>query len=970
MAPQRDYYADLGLPPTADVVDIKKQFRKLALKYHPDRNPGREQEVNSQFQIIQAAHEILSDADAKAKYDAACMRSAGSRYPASSGVRGNPWQNVSQQFPVPPRRNPPRTTTSGAQRWNERFSAGVPPTAKQHASAATAARAFESMRKGGAKSGQQDRPAPPPPPPRTEGAKKRAEASFGAKKTGYYPRSNTPGDEPPVTNNNYSSRINTERPEPVPDPLAPFREKSRGEESFADPRQSSPYTRTGGEKTNPFDSIPLNRAKSAREPARQEEPPAPADPPTPKRRSSSMPRKETRDGAQRGEDEMGVDGRQRVVPVPPSSRPAASFKARTEAATAATPNGNIFTANQQANPFTANESARPSSNHMREQPASLPLGLKSVTNLSNPAFNPAFNAAPPPVNGVGGPSMYAVPQKDEPSSSLPCHSNNSTSTLQINAPTNRNFAEVGLEDKQCIPSGTHSALHNLSPFEQKQYHILKCLIKNREKNVLTTGNKLHQHHSTTSHHKTTFAERSSANDVLPTSFSFNLDEDTFAPNPPGTARFRKSSSADGINTNFVKDENSANSATWQFSAGSGDNESLPQGRSQSGNKANRRSPIKRRPVPNAEVPESGAQPPQNPTGFDAEGWSTKFGPQTFVPHPVTPNMSGSPTRPGRANTRKTRTIKPMAGNAAMVGDSSSEDDLYDWRGRKSHQKAATVDSPQAMDIDPPLAASPAVTPIPTPPPLVPTAAPAVAATAASTAAPAKTPTPPSQPQHQPQPPPMVARNIPVEPSRPEWRPGNVTGLGQVYEQPEERKEIPVHFQGSEDTEEFRATFEDLKNVAPFAPSKPGLKSFDDLKDSLPFESQASAEIHLNVPHPHPLVFPEPPVAPRLPPTVAVDGVKPNVASWSKYLEEFESYLRRWDIFNSQVVDHFATRKSNISHVRASKGYSFLGVRGDADVLEYHNWVEQDNGVRKRWVAACEEHEKRFTEFMAFREKMK
>lgn len=303
------------------------------------------------------------------------MRSA-SRYPAASGVRGNPWQNVSQQFPTPPRRNPPRTTPSGAQRWNERFSAGVPPTAK-HPPAATAARAFESMRKGGTKSGQQDRRAPPPPPPpRTESAKKRAEASFGAKRTGYHPRSNTPGDEPPVTNNNYSSRVNTERSEPAPEPapepmpesvpvpdiFAQFREKNRSEESFHDPRQSSPYTKSGGEKVDPFDSVPLNREKGTNGP------PEPAVS-TPKRRSSSMPRKETRDGAQRRRDETGMDGRPRVVPVGPSSRPAASFKARAEAATAAAataPNGNIFMTNQTGESSATDDATQPSFHHTRE----------------------------------------------------------------------------------------------------------------------------------------------------------------------------------------------------------------------------------------------------------------------------------------------------------------------------------------------------------------------------------------------------------------------------------------------------------------------------------------------------------------------------------------------------------------------------------------------------------------------------
>jgi curved DNA-binding protein CbpA len=87
---QRDYYADLGLTPSADLEDIKKQYKKLgmakdcnhwlclnafcvneisALKYHPDRNPGRELEFNAKFQAIQAAHEILSDDQQRKRYD-------------------------------------------------------------------------------------------------------------------------------------------------------------------------------------------------------------------------------------------------------------------------------------------------------------------------------------------------------------------------------------------------------------------------------------------------------------------------------------------------------------------------------------------------------------------------------------------------------------------------------------------------------------------------------------------------------------------------------------------------------------------------------------------------------------------------------------------------------------------------------------------------------------------------------------
>ncbi|ACK71839.1 chaperone DnaJ domain protein [Gloeothece citriformis PCC 7424] len=64
----KDYYGVLGVNKTASGEDIKKAFRKLAVKYHPDRNPGDKQ-AEDRFKEISEAYEVLSDPDKRSKYD-------------------------------------------------------------------------------------------------------------------------------------------------------------------------------------------------------------------------------------------------------------------------------------------------------------------------------------------------------------------------------------------------------------------------------------------------------------------------------------------------------------------------------------------------------------------------------------------------------------------------------------------------------------------------------------------------------------------------------------------------------------------------------------------------------------------------------------------------------------------------------------------------------------------------------------
>jgi DnaJ-class molecular chaperone len=65
----KNYYEILGVPDNASQEDIKKAFRKLAFKYHPDTNPGKEKEVEEKFKEINEAFVVLSDAEKRRQYD-------------------------------------------------------------------------------------------------------------------------------------------------------------------------------------------------------------------------------------------------------------------------------------------------------------------------------------------------------------------------------------------------------------------------------------------------------------------------------------------------------------------------------------------------------------------------------------------------------------------------------------------------------------------------------------------------------------------------------------------------------------------------------------------------------------------------------------------------------------------------------------------------------------------------------------
>lgn len=65
----KDYYQTLGVSTDASPEDIKKAFRRLALRYHPDRNPGNTEEAEGRFKEINEAYEVLGNEQKRRKYD-------------------------------------------------------------------------------------------------------------------------------------------------------------------------------------------------------------------------------------------------------------------------------------------------------------------------------------------------------------------------------------------------------------------------------------------------------------------------------------------------------------------------------------------------------------------------------------------------------------------------------------------------------------------------------------------------------------------------------------------------------------------------------------------------------------------------------------------------------------------------------------------------------------------------------------
>ncbi|KAF2864303.1 hypothetical protein K470DRAFT_267171 [Piedraia hortae CBS 480.64] len=170
---KHNYYADLELPPNSSLDDVKKQYRKLALLYHPDRNAGQEDIFVPKFQAIQMAHEVLGDPVIKAKYDADRSRTGGSSWGAAR-PKGNPYA-AQAAYPRPPRRTQPgqwdrsgeRPSTNPWSSYPDKNRGRPPPPPRDPAQDRTNMfKAWQNMNSARDRQQQPSASFRPPPPPR------------------------------------------------------------------------------------------------------------------------------------------------------------------------------------------------------------------------------------------------------------------------------------------------------------------------------------------------------------------------------------------------------------------------------------------------------------------------------------------------------------------------------------------------------------------------------------------------------------------------------------------------------------------------------------------------------------------------------------------------------------------------------------------------------------------------------------
>ena len=885
----------------------------------------------------------MLDPSERAKYDANQTRNAYAGYNGrTSGMKGNPWSNVSSQYPPPPK-PPPRAPppSAGAQRYGKFEMPRSAGGAKEGASARTDTfKAWESMR-AQSRPKTSERPEPPKRPAgtgRTFVSPKTKDSTHSArtKDDGYKfavpprPRHETPGtstpkrdtsvkgfkgfkptapgDEQPAPRGAYSTQ-RTHPPEPPPR----MRPESADEANHVHPskrasvtadilegRTSTPYSMQGGEKFNPF-AANLNRAKSQRVQSDTERPiprtesdPNMATPrkhrPSPQTHQYTFPTCD--DETSSSDESIGIS-------IPHSRRNRTFANGRGPAA--AEPGSSSSDARGTAqkyfgeNPLNAADHAIPKAKEAENMYA-------AFANRSVPSFAAASNHTKPTVSSAG--QKTSNPFEFPPTTAENLRKYPNLFSPDFVAPSGVPVGGSDTEDewlaKNRAPSST------LNPIETTMRNLVDRLVISKNGSAQKTDSSQSGRHRPpptsespskkprlgrkmtpcTCHGRVVFLNFDDDHicDANETSFSMNVDSDTFSTTRPPNLTSR---STDSINTKFTPED-------WhgQFTAGDyfkPDQNSMGgvrTRRTQSGSRARAKSPIKVRYVdPQMRSAPQEHEIPMTPGGtkFSAEEWRETFRPQTFAPPPP-PAMAARTTKKPKGPS-----VRATMGTAAVVEDGSS-DDTKPLFGKKPPTPAS---SPDAMDID--------------------------------------TPNPPT----------------PVNAAPP-------NANFHVNTNPAPKRPVPTP-SGTE--EELKVDMEDLtvKDVLsthdlpkpPRGPILPTALSTSTTATPLTATSPTDQ-------HPQPTFFSRPPSA--------TSNATTKVLKES-YIQAFTSYMSEWDLFSNRMMLHLVARK-NQNDKLANQRWD------DTNLNWYRHWVKVDKAVLSHWNECLEKHATVLREWAVFREREK
>ncbi|KAI9677313.1 MAG: hypothetical protein M1829_002656 [Trizodia sp. TS-e1964] len=958
----RDYYADLELKAGADLNDIKKQFKKLALKYHPDRNPGHELEFNSKFQAIQAAHEILTDPELKLKYD---IDRARLYRPYSTPLHGRPPMSQRNPFnpstawdPPPPSFKTYASTPSNRASQYATYGKGFGKersTAQDDTEAKL--RAWKNMRNRASAGG--NKPPPPPEPPkrpeqqenkfgRSQSSYARSkpdpnpfgqpptpiytEQPFGRTKSARTPRKagfapgDDGGDEPAAPNTSaYASyfkrhasspHLKPEAPEPAlpprnpPNPLGQFKSQFMPP-PMDSPRVSTPYATAGGEKTY-FSSSKLGRSKSTRVS------------PTP-RSADTMEDGPLSDTAE------------------PSVKPTRRQRKKAYDLFEEFKRGNLGKQQRQWQPEvdsdndsdTFKKSFVPPSYETPNEPTCEPV-LKTMykdelerrnRSLHNRKDSPSRHSArrvPNPENGFANIPHNPIPAPDNkipPKSSEKGDVKNTASSKPF-------WPGLSNWEKENSTRADYEKAHG------KQDESLNgSLYEARSENI----------------------------------FTFELGNETPIPltNP-------KLPSPRNIDTRFSP----TNWTSSFFGAATGPQQS----QQNKGSRASgRKSPIRSFPKKTADpyaAPLNNSQknippmpPPKIPipatspgaVKFEKEYWAQTFKEPSWIPPPHPPpspatgaNIRAKVTsRPGGLNHKLSskatpRRAGPQARNKRFGSDTESDSSKSE---ESIEPDEGNLDS-GPMDVDSPAATEP-TNPVPEVPPR-PDYIPKQNGVGARTAPPIPTRSewvhlpPPTATDAAPQASvkSMFAAKAPPVPPR-----GNQTAPS-----PPVQLATPPEIDAN-----TNINLDDLQRVEPLAPSQNGLKNLGELSTSLPFESRAASHAPGEEFQPQRLALPKVPRAPIAPfPLTKI--------AWEQYLAHAETYMNEWHSFNHMMLAHFNSRQLEVTNNMTPGWLGIMGEGPAGGFGKYMKGIEEDFRVRQHWNVAWEKHRATMKEFGHLRER--